>query len=79
MTTQLARWGNSLAVRLPRLVVVEARLEEGDSLEIRVSGRVITMQPADPLARLEALVAQVTPENRHGEVEWGRAVGSEQW
>jgi antitoxin MazE len=79
MTTQLARWGNSLAVRLPRSVLADARLEEGDLLEIRVSDRTITMQPANPLAKLEALVAQVTPENRHDEVDWGRPVGAEQW
>jgi antitoxin MazE len=34
MQTQMVKWGNSLAVRIPKAVVEEARLKEGDSLEI---------------------------------------------
>ena len=35
---QVAKWGNSLAVRLPAAVVDALRLEEGDEIEIRVAG-----------------------------------------
>jgi antitoxin MazE len=35
---QVAKWGNSLAVRLPRAVVEALRLKEGDSIEIHVAG-----------------------------------------
>lgn len=36
---QVARWGNSLAVRLPKEVVEALGLKEGDAVEIRVAGR----------------------------------------
>lgn len=35
---QVAKWGNSLAVRLPRAVVEALELKEGDAIEIHVVG-----------------------------------------
>jgi antitoxin MazE len=35
---QVAKWGNSLAVRLPKSVVEALKLKEGDSIEIHVAG-----------------------------------------
>jgi len=35
---QVAKWGNSLAVRLPAVVVDALALKEGDEIEIRVAG-----------------------------------------
>jgi len=42
MRTQMVKWGNSLAVRIPKPVAEAAKLKEGDSLEVEVSaeGRV---------------------------------------
>lgn len=36
---QIAKWGNSLAVRLPAAVVEALKLEEGDEIEIQVAGK----------------------------------------
>jgi antitoxin MazE len=36
---QVAKWGNSLAVRLPAAVVEALDLKEGDQVEIRIAGR----------------------------------------
>jgi antitoxin MazE len=36
---QVAKWGNSLAVRLPAAVVEALELREGDDIEIHVAGR----------------------------------------
>jgi antitoxin MazE len=35
---QVSRWGNSLAIRLPSVVVEALELKEGDDIEIRVAG-----------------------------------------
>jgi len=35
---RVAKWGNSLAIRLPRSVVQALRLKEGDSIEVHVAG-----------------------------------------
>jgi antitoxin MazE len=37
MKTQMVKWGNSLAVRIPKPVVEDAKLKEGDSLEIEAA------------------------------------------
>jgi antitoxin MazE len=36
---QVAKWGNSLAVRLPAAVVKALKLKEGDRIEISVAAR----------------------------------------
>jgi len=76
--TRLARWGNSLAVRLPKAVVKKARLSEGEALTVSVAaGGQVTIKKSEPELTLEALVARITPENRHGETGWGRPMGRE--
>ena len=76
---QLVRWGNSHAVRIPKKIVEEACLREGQELEIRVEKGRIALGPAQPLLTLEALVDGITPENGHGEQDWGRRAGREPW
>ena len=54
---RVAKWGNSLAVRLPRAVVETLDLHEGDVVQVQVIGpRAFEVQraplPADLLARL---------------------------
>ena len=76
---QIVRWGKSLAVRIPEGVAEQARLHEGDSVLIEVSEGRIKLRPVTGIPTLEELVAQITPENRHGEIDWGPAVGKEIW
>lgn len=78
---QLAKWGNSLAVRIPKTVAEQARLQEGDAVVIEVLAGHIEVRPAETIPTLEELVAQITPENRYEETDWGSEVGKEivQW
>ena len=78
--TQLARWGNSLAVRIPRRVVETARLREGDKLTLAVGKNgAIVIKPAQRKYQLDELVSKITPRNRHDETDWGPRVGKEAW
>ena len=78
--TQLAKWGNSLAVRLPRRVVESARLREGDPLSLSVGkDGAVVMRPRRRVYRLQELLSGITPKNRHEETDWGGAVGKEIW
>lgn len=78
MKTQMVKWGNSLAVRIPKPVVEEARLKEGDSLEIEASAEgQVELRRATRIPTLAQLVAQITPENRYTEVSAGAEVGKE--
>ena len=76
---KIAKWGNSLAVRIPKTVAEQARLQEGDAILIEVPEGQIRLRPAQRIPTLKELVAQITPENRHREIDWGPDVGREIW
>jgi len=78
MRAQMVKWGNSLAVRIPKPVARQAKLKEGDALEIEApaEGRV-ELRRATRVPTLVQLVSRITPENRYGEVSVGAEVGRE--
>ena len=79
MNTQVGKWGNSLAVRIPGIYAKELHLEEGMELEVtRVDGGLL-LRPRKSAYTLEELLAQIKPENIHGETDWGSAIGREAW
>ena len=77
---QIAKWGNSLAVRLPRGIVRDAGLSEGDSvvLDVTRDGGVL-LRPGRPKYSLQELVSGITAKNRHSETDWGKPAGKEVW
>ena len=77
MKAQLVKWGNSLAVRIPKPVAEEAKLKEGDALEIEAAEGRVELRRASKVPTLAALVSQITPENRYSEVATGAEVGKE--
>ena len=77
MKTQMVKWGNSLAVRIPKAAVEGARLQEGDFVEIETSEGQIELRRIGPVPTLSKLVAQITPENRYGEISPSREMGKE--
>ncbi len=80
MTTTVQKWGNSLAVRLPREMAEKFKLGEGTKVEIKPEGQGIVIKPAKKNKyTLEELVAGITPENRHEETDWGKPMGREIW
>ncbi|HVT44102.1 MAG TPA: AbrB/MazE/SpoVT family DNA-binding domain-containing protein [Thermoanaerobaculia bacterium] len=80
MKTRLKKWGNSLALRIPKPFAEEIRLEEDTSVEVSVSnGRLIVVAIPEPEITLEALLAAINKRNLHGEVETGSRVGNEGW
>ena len=78
-TTQIAKWGNSLGVRLPKSVALEAEIDAGDAVDVSVKNGAIVIRPSRPTYSLEQLVGRITPQNRHSESDWGQAVGHETW
>jgi antitoxin MazE len=76
---RVTRWGNSLAVRIPKALAEQTRIEEGSEVELSVSDGALMIRPQARAYRLEELLAQVTPENRHDEVDWGEPEGKEVW
>jgi antitoxin MazE len=79
MRARVAKWGNSLGVRIPKTLAEEVGLDVGASVEVRVSGRNLVLAPARPRYSLGELVARIRPKNRHGETDWGAPIGNESW
>lgn len=78
MKARVLKWGNSLAVRIPRVLASEARFQEGDSVELVASeeGK-LEVRRASRVPTLSELVERITPENRHVEITSGTATGKE--
>ena len=80
MKTTAQKWGNSLAIRVPKSVALQVGLKEQDDLEIEVQdGNVVLKPHIRRVYHLEELVKQITPKNVHGETDTGTPVGSETW
>jgi antitoxin MazE len=77
--THIAKWGNSLGLRLPKSVALEAQVDEGDTVDVSVRNGAIVIHPSRPTYSLEQLVAKITPRNRHDETDWGAPTGHEAW
>jgi antitoxin MazE len=79
MRTRVQKWGNSLAVRIPRQVAAESRLQHGTPVDVSLIDGEIVVSPVRVPPSLDELLAGVTDDNIHGEVDWGPAVGREAW
>ncbi len=79
MRARIARWGNSLALRLPKTLIAELGFSEDSVVEFTVVDGQLLVRSAAQVPTLEQLVAGITPENRHQEMDWGPAQGAEFW
>lgn len=80
MKARIVKWGNSLALRIPKPFADEVRLAEDSAVDVSVrNGKLVVVPVVEPELTLEDLVSRITPENRHGETETGSAVGNEVW
>jgi antitoxin MazE len=80
MKTAIQRWGNSLALRIPRAYAAETRISEGSDVELTLkSGTLIVRPLARKRHSLGDLLKGITRTNRHGSIETGNAVGREIW
>ena len=68
---RVAKWGNSLAVRIPQALAEQAQLDEGAEVEVSVEGGSLSVRRRPRRYTLDELVDQITPENRHEETDWG--------
>ena len=80
METRVQKWGNSLALRIPKPFAAEIGIEPNSSVELALDdGKLVVTPIVKPAPSLEQLLAQVSDANLHGEVDSGPAVGREAW
>ena len=68
-----------MAVRIPKTIADQAGVREDDEVEIEVTARVIRMRARRREPGLSELLRRITPDNLHGEADFGRPEGREAW
>jgi antitoxin MazE len=80
LKTRVQKWGNSLAVRIPKSFATEVGLRANAAVELSlVDGRLVVQAIAPQQATLDELLRGITEDNRPGEWDTGGAVGKESW
>ena len=79
MKVKIQKWGNSLAVRIPKSFAVQTEIEQDSIVDLSVFEGNIIVKPEKrkPKYTLEELLEGVTEENLHGEIDFGKPVGKE--
>ena len=79
MRTAIAKWGNSLALRLPKHAAEAAGLSEGKPVDVEVQEGTLIIRPVRKRYHLAELLARHKPKHRHKEIDWGESRGNEEW
>jgi len=80
MLTKVQKWGNSMALRIPKAFADEMQITTETAVELTIEDGKLVINPVhEPEYTLEDLLALITPENIHNEVDWGAPVGQEVW
>ena len=80
MRTRIQKWGNSLALRIPKSFATEVGIQRETPVEVSLAnGKLVITPVAKPKLTLKQLLAKVTKENLHHEVDTGPATGNETW
>jgi antitoxin MazE len=75
---RIQKWGNSLALRLPKVLAGEADLKEGSEVDLmRTKEGVLLRKRRSRDYRLDDLLEKVSAKNIHPETNWGRDTGRE--
>lgn len=77
MQARIAKWGNSLGVRVPKEIANRVGLKEGERVEIVAEGDRIVISPSRRVYSLEELLVGTTPEAMHEAFDWGPDIGRE--
>jgi antitoxin MazE len=77
--TRVQKWGNSLAVRIPKPFAEGAGLQSSSEVEVSLEKGELRLSPVRPRWNLRQMLAHVTKKNLHTEVDSGPAVGREAW
>ena len=79
MKARIQKWGNSLALRIPKSFAAHSNIEQGSVVDLSLDNGRMIVEPAQEQYSLEELLARVTKKNLHSEVDFGLPVGKEVW
>ncbi len=79
MKATVQKWGNSLAVRIPKNITKDTSVTEGSNIDIMVENGNIILSPIKKEYSLKELLNNITIENIHAEISTGEITGGEIW
>jgi len=79
MKSTVKKWGNSLALRIPKAISEDLDIEYNTEVDVLVKDGCLILRPRKAEYSLEALLAKVTPNNIHEEIDTGERQGREEW
>ena len=80
MKTKVQKWGNSLALRIPRALAVDANVAAGTTVDIELRGGKLIVEPTrGPHYELDDLLTGIDIANLHEETRTGTHAGRETW
>lgn len=84
MHTTVKKWGNSASVRIPAAIMNALNIQPNSVVDIREEQGCIVIEPVRETVRerkysLDELLSQITDENQHHEVNFGKPMGKEAW
>ena len=80
METRVQKWGNSLALRIPRSFADQVQVKQESLVDISIEDGALVVRPISRRRpRLAELLEGVTESNLHGETDWGEPCGREEW
>lgn len=79
MKTKIQKWGNSLAVRLPKYITNKKSLEAGRDVSVVLKDNQIIIEPVELEESLGDLLSSISKDNLHCETDWSDARGNEVW
>jgi len=80
MVVHVKKWGNSASVRIPANVMAAAGMHLNQAVEVKEEGGRIVIEPVKAkIYKLDVILAQMTPESFHDEVDFGAPIGHEVW
>jgi antitoxin MazE len=79
MTASIQKWGNSLAIRIPKPLAENLGVSEGSEVTIISEEGRLLISPAAPHYKLDDLLKGITRKNLHSETDTGAPQGGEVW
>lgn len=80
MNATVQKWGNSLALRIPKSIAKDVDLHQGSMVELGiVEGDLVVKPKKGRKLSLARMLRDVTKDNLHSETDWGGLTGKETW
>jgi len=80
MRIKIQKWGNSLALRIPKAFAFQSKIREDEYVNLTLEENKIVIEPVEgKIYSLKELVSEINKSNIHSEIDFGKQVGTEHW